>query len=279
MARPSRGFSESIGIWKCWFLRRGENRSARRKTSRSKDENQQQTQPTFDAESGNRTRATLVGGLHGRQMLNHCAIPAPPLHQDCRVQSRGPVRASVLLRDVDHLPPHIQQLEQFHQRCLRKICNIKWQDRVSNLQVLEKCGLPSIECLIIKCQLRWTGHIVRMEDDRIQKMLLYGQMKEGHRDQGRPFKRYKDTLKANLKSCNIDVNSWEATAHDRALWRYQCAQGTKDFEVNRAAAIQAKKERRKQRSASVDSFPCSICGRSCESRIVLHSHMRTHLGK
>ena len=72
MARPSRGFSESIGIWKCWFLRRGENQSTRRKTSRSKDENQQQTQPTFDAESGNRTRATLVGGLHGRQMLNHC---------------------------------------------------------------------------------------------------------------------------------------------------------------------------------------------------------------
>ena len=35
-----------IGIWKCWFLRRGENRSTRRKTSRSKDENQQRTQPT-----------------------------------------------------------------------------------------------------------------------------------------------------------------------------------------------------------------------------------------
>jgi len=36
----------SVGIWKCWFLRRGENRSPQRKTSRSKDENQQQTQPT-----------------------------------------------------------------------------------------------------------------------------------------------------------------------------------------------------------------------------------------
>ena len=44
---------------------------------RSKDENQQQTQPTFDAESRNRTQATLVGGLRGRQMLNHCTIPAP----------------------------------------------------------------------------------------------------------------------------------------------------------------------------------------------------------
>ena len=57
---------DRIGIWKCWFLRRGVNRSTRRKTSRSKDENQQQTQPTYDAESGNRTRATLVGGLRGR---------------------------------------------------------------------------------------------------------------------------------------------------------------------------------------------------------------------
>ena len=57
---------DRIRIWKCWFLRRGENRTIRRKTSRSKDENQQQTQPTYDAESGNRTRATLVGGLRGR---------------------------------------------------------------------------------------------------------------------------------------------------------------------------------------------------------------------
>ena len=46
-------------------------------TSRRKDENQQQTQPTYDAEYWNRTQATLVGDLHGRQMLNHCAIPAP----------------------------------------------------------------------------------------------------------------------------------------------------------------------------------------------------------
>ena len=59
---------DRIGIWRKW--EKGENRSTRRKTSRSKDENQQQTQPTYDAETGNRTRAALVG--------DHCAIPAPP---------------------------------------------------------------------------------------------------------------------------------------------------------------------------------------------------------
>ena len=61
-------FQARIGIWKCWFLRRGENRSTRRKTSRSREENQQQTEPTYDAGSGNRTRDTLVGGERSR----HC---------------------------------------------------------------------------------------------------------------------------------------------------------------------------------------------------------------
>ena len=47
-------------------------RNTRRKTSRSRVENQQ-TQPTYDAEFGNRTRATLLGG----ECSHHCTIPAP----------------------------------------------------------------------------------------------------------------------------------------------------------------------------------------------------------
>ena len=43
------------------------------KNPRSKDENQQQTQPTYDAGSGNGTLATLVGG----ERSHHCATPAP----------------------------------------------------------------------------------------------------------------------------------------------------------------------------------------------------------
>ena len=39
---------------KCWFLVRGQNRSSWEKTSRSRVENQQ-TQPTYDVPSGNRT--------------------------------------------------------------------------------------------------------------------------------------------------------------------------------------------------------------------------------
>ena len=57
---------------KCWFLERGENRSTRRKTCRSRVENQQ-TQPTYDAEPENRARDTLVEG----ERSHHYANPAP----------------------------------------------------------------------------------------------------------------------------------------------------------------------------------------------------------
>ena len=71
---------------KCWFLVRGENRSTRGKTSRSRVENQQ-TQPTYDVRSGNRTRATLVEG----QRSHHCA--------NTRVQ-----RQSVIIRLMHEFP-------------------------------------------------------------------------------------------------------------------------------------------------------------------------------
>ena len=52
-------------------LRRGENWGSRRKTSRSRGENQQ-TQPTYHAGCGNRTRDTEKG-----ERSHHCANPAP----------------------------------------------------------------------------------------------------------------------------------------------------------------------------------------------------------
>jgi len=58
---------------KCWFLVRLENWGTQGNTSRSRVENQQ-TQPTYDVRSGNRTWATLVEG----QCSHHCASTAAP---------------------------------------------------------------------------------------------------------------------------------------------------------------------------------------------------------
>ena len=61
----------NVGFWG-----EGKTRVPGEKTSRSRVENQQ-TQPTYDSESGNRTRDTLVEGEHS----HHCANPAPQNHK------------------------------------------------------------------------------------------------------------------------------------------------------------------------------------------------------
>ena len=58
-----------------------------------------------------------------------------------------------------------------------------------------------------------------MEDDRLPKQLFYGELSQGKRGIGRPKLRYKDSLKANLKKCNIDTVYWENQAADRGKWR------------------------------------------------------------
>ena len=60
---------------------------------------------------------------------------------------------------------HLKQLDQFHLRCLRKILGIQWEDRVTNQEVLRRSSLSGIEALVMTAQLRWSGHVMRLEDD------------------------------------------------------------------------------------------------------------------
>ena len=63
----------------------------------------------------------------------------------------------------------IRLLERFHQCCFRSILGIKWQDHVSNEEVLKRASLPSIESILLQVQLGWAGHVTRMEDVRMPK--------------------------------------------------------------------------------------------------------------
>lgn len=83
----------------------------------------------------------------------------------------------------------LKKLEQFHQRFLRSIMGIKWQDRVTDLEVLDRACLVSIEAMIMKAQLHWTGHVIRMDSSRIPQQIIYGTLTQGHRSHGRPKKK------------------------------------------------------------------------------------------
>ena len=139
---------------------------------------------------------------------------------------------------------HLKQLERFHQCALRSILGIRWQDMVTNTEVFERTSCFSIEAMLLKPCLRWTGHVIKMEDHRIPKRLLFGELEKGHRKQGRPCKRFKDTVKAGLKWCGIPPTVLVATALDRQRWRALTQSASSALEEERRQQAQSTRERR-----------------------------------
>ncbi|XP_063588823.1 uncharacterized protein LOC134765962 [Penaeus indicus] len=112
----------------------------------------------------------------------------------------------------------VKKLHTFMMRHLQQIMRSNWQDRVTNKEILHRADLPSMEDLLIRKNLRWTGHIIRMPTDRLPRQLLFSQLPVGERKIGRPRLRYKYTIKRNLKKREINIKT-STLAYQRAKWR------------------------------------------------------------
>ena len=58
-------------------------------------------------------------------------------------------------------------------RALRSILGIRWQDKITNLEILDRAETTRIEAVLLRAQLRLTGHVIRMEEDHMPRQLLY----------------------------------------------------------------------------------------------------------
>lgn len=169
-------------------------------------------------------------------------------------------------------------LNIFHMRCLRRILSISWTDKVSNNEVLARANIPSMFTLLRQRRLRWLGHVYWMEDGRIPKDLLYGELESGSRPIGRTKLRFKDVCKRDMLTTGLPTDNWELHAADRSDWRSVCSLALQAGEERlKAEAV----DRRAKRRAAMNKatcvpvacvFVCSECGRVCRSRIGLFSH-------
>ena len=164
----------------------------------------------------------------------------------------------------------IRRLEAVQQRHLRRIMKVKWYNYVSDVEVLRRSGLDSIKATLAVSQLRWTGHVIRMEDSRIPKMLLYGELASGSRKVGGQKLRYKDVVKRHLKAMDISTVGWEELAADRSEWRSAVRRGKEKIE----ARIAEDSALRHYRRHNPGSYQCSTCGRLFHTERGLQQHRR-----
>ena len=111
-------------------------------------------------------------------------------------------------------------------------------------EVLTRAGLPNIQTILMKTQLRWAGHVARMPDHRIPKKLFFGELRDGKRSLGAPKKRFKDSLKASLKAFGINHVTWEQTASERSKWRAAVHSGARRHELTTKTAAERRRQER-----------------------------------
>ena len=125
--------------------------------------------------------------------------------------------------------------------------------------------------------MRWLGHVKRMEDTRLPKQVLYGELSQGKRCTGRPKLRYKDICKRTLKELCIKEEEWSQMAEDRDKWRSEVFDGATSYENNRIKDVEESRQRRKNTTSDETHntmLNCKFCRRSCKSRAGLASHER-----
>ena len=82
-----------------------------------------------------------------------------------------------------------------------------------------KVAIMTIEAMVTKRKLRYAGHIERMNDNEIQRIMLHGEIDLGGRTVGRPLLGYRSSLKAALKLFGIDSSMWSNYATDKVGWK------------------------------------------------------------
>ena len=126
--------------------------------------------------------------------------------------------------------------------------------------------MQSVHTLLKLAQLKRTGHVIRMPDERLPKKILYGELQVGKRSHGGQKKRYEDTLKASIKDFSIPTVIG-TDPQDRTKWRGLIKKRAGEYEAKRISEAEQKPAQWKARAKasptelSSSDHSCSICNR------------------
>ena len=114
--------------------------------------------------------------------------------------------------------------KEYIKQVYTRLLGITWKDKVRNEDIRNQTKLQRMDLIIKERRLRWLGHVLRMEDDRIPNQATRWQMVSCTRRAGRPRSNWIDTVSRDLKSIGMVWEDAEQAAVDREDWRGRVAQ-------------------------------------------------------
>jgi len=168
-----------------------------------------------------------------------------------------------------------QRLRVFHAQCVRSMCRVSRkhtrQHRISTAALEKRLGLDSIDIYLSRRQLRWAGHVSRMDyAQRLPRRMLSSWVPHP-RTRGAPPMTYGRSLDSALSDFHIDRHEWPRLAANRTVWRETLRLGHPPHSDAGSPRRRRRRSRFGGRPAGRPSSPTSTSTRRC-ARSAHHSH-------
>ena len=124
----------------------------------------------------------------------------------------------------------------------------------------------TISDLVMEQQLRWLGHVGRMNEERLPKRVLFGEVRKKRPHHG-VKKRWRDVARSNVEAIGVSER-WYSLCQDRKIWFRMCCEGVEKVSKTRQENTCPANYR-----AQTCKFICD-CGRSFRRQGDLTRHKR-----
>ncbi|KAL9972125.1 hypothetical protein ACROYT_G018376 [Oculina patagonica] len=113
-----------------------------------------------------------------------------------------------------------KKIDVFQNRCLRRIMKIKWQDKISNRELLERANVERLSKEVRRRRWRFIGHILRQQPDNDCVTALTW-TPEGKRKRGRPKTTWRRTVEKERSKAG-----WQSWREVRTAARQESMEST-----------------------------------------------------
>ena len=139
---------------------------------------------------------------------------------------------------------HYDTLRRAQHRFLTRCIGWRKHNRsdhpISYLDTLVKTGSENIEATLRRRRILFAGFVARMEDTRLPKCVMFGEMVGGAGCVGGQEKEWMGCLLDNLRAFGVNADEWTTAAQGKGEWRRTAAQGAEHFMAKRIVAEKTK---------------------------------------
>ena len=139
---------------------------------------------------------------------------------------------------------HYDRLRRAHHRFLARCIGWRKHKRadhpIAYLDTLIKTGSESIDATLRRRRILFAGFVARMEDTRLPKCMMFGEMVRGAGCVGGQEKEWMGCFLDDLSVFSINADQWTTAAQDEGDWRRTAERGAEHFMAKLIVAEKAK---------------------------------------